>query len=179
MVEKRSGSTRTTISVPRDLKRRMDKVTEDVNWSAIACQAFEQKLGEIASKKEKKEMNDVIQRLRASKIESDNQCYASGYAEGQDWAANIAAADELHRLKRLKEQCSGNDWHTIFSATGQWDPSFLSNAIAPDTKDTKFAFDEFWEMCLGDNSERIWEPEFAKGFADGAIDVWSKVKDQL
>ena len=59
-----TGSHRTTISVPLELKKRMDKVKEDVNWSALACRAFEQKLAEVASKKENKTMNDVITRLR-------------------------------------------------------------------------------------------------------------------
>lgn len=44
-----AGSVRTTISIPADLRRRMCKVKEDVNWSALACVAFEAKLLEIAN----------------------------------------------------------------------------------------------------------------------------------
>jgi hypothetical protein len=54
------GSFRTTITVPQDLKERMDAVQVDVNWSAVAARAFEEKLVEIASKKEKREMSDFI-----------------------------------------------------------------------------------------------------------------------
>jgi len=56
MGKKKPGYTRTTISVPADLKGRMNKVKEDVNWSALACQAFQGKLAEIAAKKERKTM---------------------------------------------------------------------------------------------------------------------------
>lgn len=43
---------RTTISLTEDLKRRMSDVEEVVNWSAIACRAFEEKLVEITAKKQ-------------------------------------------------------------------------------------------------------------------------------
>ncbi|MHC4179286.1 MAG: hypothetical protein ACYSWU_17370 [Planctomycetota bacterium] len=49
MGKKRQVRSVTSISVPPDLKRRMDKVKEPVNWSAVACQAFEQKLAEISA----------------------------------------------------------------------------------------------------------------------------------
>ena len=58
---------RQTVSIPIVLKQRMDKVAEPVNWSAEAGRAFEAKLAEISSRKEKQNMADVIQRLRASK----------------------------------------------------------------------------------------------------------------
>jgi len=47
MGKKRPNTIRTTISVPRELKGRMDKVKEGVNWSALACQAFQTKLAEL------------------------------------------------------------------------------------------------------------------------------------
>jgi hypothetical protein len=75
MGKKKPGIYRTTISISADLKRRIDKAGEDVNWSAIAARAFESKLADIAAKKEKKNMDDVIQRLRASRtvLGSDEQ----------------------------------------------------------------------------------------------------------
>jgi post-segregation antitoxin (ccd killing protein) len=44
-------TTRTTISVPRDLKDRMDAVGVAVNWSAVACRAFERRVAEIEKRK--------------------------------------------------------------------------------------------------------------------------------
>ena len=48
---------RTTISVPSELKARMDAVDESVNWSAVACQAFELKLAEITKRKGRRTWN--------------------------------------------------------------------------------------------------------------------------
>ena len=38
---------RTTITVPGELKKRMKRAGSKVNWSAVACEAFETKLAEI------------------------------------------------------------------------------------------------------------------------------------
>jgi len=45
----RSGVAHTTISIPFDLKRRMDQVAQCVDWSDVACRAFESWLDEAAS----------------------------------------------------------------------------------------------------------------------------------
>jgi hypothetical protein len=43
---------RANISIPDDLRHRMDEVEgERINWSALACQAFESKLAEIITKR--------------------------------------------------------------------------------------------------------------------------------
>ncbi len=39
-----------TIYVPDELKGRMDEV-EGVNWSPLACQAFESKLAQVITKR--------------------------------------------------------------------------------------------------------------------------------
>ena len=66
---KKTGVTRTSISVLRDLKKRMNKVKEPVNWSGIACRAFEIHLGDITAKKEHKKMSDVIMNLIEYEVE--------------------------------------------------------------------------------------------------------------
>src|SRR6266446_8123193 len=91
-------STRTTISVPAQLKVRMEQVRESVNWSAIACQAFENKLAEIAARKENKSMNDVVERLKASLRSDQGKSFNEGYEAGTNWAENTATAAELARL---------------------------------------------------------------------------------
>ena len=49
---KKSNIYRLCLSVTKDLKRSMDKVAGQVNWSAVAAEAFEIKLAEIASAKD-------------------------------------------------------------------------------------------------------------------------------
>jgi Sec-independent protein translocase protein TatA len=76
MGKKRPYFARTTITIPNDLKRRMDKLPEQVNWSGLACQAFQAKLAEIEAKKERamptnvltgNEKEKLLKRLRPAK----------------------------------------------------------------------------------------------------------------
>ena len=96
MGKKKPGYTRTTISVPADLKGRMNKVKEDVNWSALACQAFQGKLAEIAAKKERKTMivpipgpavADLLAAC-AAVIGTAESAHETGHAEGEVVGAN-------------------------------------------------------------------------------------------
>src|ERR1035441_5723797 len=92
---------RTTISISDDLKKRMDRIKEPVNWSAVAAQAFELKLGEIAHHRKEKTMEHVIERLRASKIQSGSNAEKQGREVGIGWAKEAAEFNELRRLSKL------------------------------------------------------------------------------
>lgn len=46
---KNQKGTRTSISLPGDLKRQMSKVGETVNWSAVACRSFKAKLEDMST----------------------------------------------------------------------------------------------------------------------------------
>ncbi|MBU1702315.1 MAG: hypothetical protein KJ970_12030 [Candidatus Eisenbacteria bacterium] len=186
MAEKHTGTTRTTISVPADLKRRMDKVTEPVNWSALACQAFQGKLAEIASKKEKKNMSDVIERLRASKRSSDSECYKDGYAAGQEWAKNRAEARELERLDSLQARLAHEPsygWNEYFdsdygsSAYGLGERLYFD--LDPEYNGDRSAAKDFWECVVGEKISSDLPDEFIRGFAEGALSIWNEVQGKL
>jgi hypothetical protein len=103
---------RTTISVPADLKRRMDTLKESVNWSALACRAFEDKLAEIATKAEQDGLDAIIQRLRATK---PDLIYQQGQQDGRRWASEQAECDDLLRLERLHDRKrAGGEWEKFF-----------------------------------------------------------------
>jgi hypothetical protein len=183
MNQQKSGSYRTTISIPQDLKRRMDKDGPDVNWSAIAATAFEVKLAEIVAKKAKKNMADVIQRLRASKQQGEAQVYQDGFAEGQEWAKDRAEALELQRLERFRESLRNLEWDLQFK-TSETDAYGVSDRfvwmVRPETEGARELCAEFWEQAIGEvNLNRIQEDDFVRGFAEGALDVWAEVKSEL
>src|SRR5262249_27023394 len=92
------GVVRTNISLPRELKARMDAAPSSVNWSAVAAQAFEAKLLELESQKEVKSMDDVIARLKAAAELEANEDYQAGFKAGQQWAKEQATPKELRRL---------------------------------------------------------------------------------
>jgi hypothetical protein len=180
LMSKTSGSTRTTISVPADLKRRMDKVKEPINWSALACAAFEQKLAEVAARKERKDMDDVIQRLRGSKQQHATESAQAGAAAGEQWAKDTAEAVELERLEQ-ERVATGHDWDRLFDEDR--DPAdWLYDVMHPGHESDRFAPSsrEFWEQQIGeDDLHLIDDNEWLRGFAFGAIQVWREVQSKL
>jgi hypothetical protein len=173
-----SKHARTTISIPPDLKARMDAVDESVNWSALACQAFERKLAEIIKRKGSGNLSDVISRLRVSKRKFENEQYQEGHAAGQVWAKEEAEAEELIRLRDWKNQC-GNDWDDSFrdddqSAYGACER--LVFHIWPEDDGDRGAVSDFWVQRGYEDYRR---GDFVRGFADGALVIWNEVRDKI
>ncbi len=114
-----SGVVRTNISVPRELKTRMERV-QGVNWSAVASEAFERKLLELASKMEVKGMDDMVARLKAAAELEANQEYQDGHLLGEKWAAEKATPRQLRRLQALADdpKCGLTDWLNYVAADG-------------------------------------------------------------
>ena len=171
MARKKPNTIRTTISILRDLKRRMAKVGEDVNWSALACQAFEEKLAAIAIKKEKTVISDVVVRLRASKRASANQDFREGFACGRSWTELSAEAVELERLQSLwdrlqHEQTHGWEWWFNHGDPRSTADELLSEMSAGNEYDAEIF-------------EGVKSNEWLRGFAEGALDVWAQVRDHL
>ncbi len=166
-----TSGNRVSIYVPADLKRRMDKTKEDVNWSTLACAAFEMKLGEIATKKEKKNMDDVIQRLRAAKLEEGTEAYTEGVTAGRSWASDEASPSQLNRLSRFLDGIDFESWvdgnNSAFSI-GQ----LFAFEILGTGEDRNLAA-SFWQDNVIDDRD------YLRGFAAGAMDIWQQVKSRI
>jgi hypothetical protein len=176
---------RTTISVPPALKEQMETVETSVNWSALACRAFEDKLAEIAAHKEKKDMNDIVTRLRASKRQAEDAQYKAGAEAGREWAGDTAEADELQRLERWSAETRQHwGWDKLFTeGNGSDSPvaELVVSTVWPDA-DGNYGYSsvqDLWEQALGDNTSAKDDPSFVKGFVEGALALWDEVKDQL
>jgi len=176
-----ANTTRTTISVPAGLKRRMDAIKEPVNWSAIACRAFEHKLAEIITRRGAKSMNDVIARLRASKEETETVEYQLGHTAGRDWAAKKAKVPELKHLEALWDQLLPYDWDS-WCEEGDNDAYSLAERIyftlRPDEGRDRSRAELFWSETVGENYTAR-DAEFYRGFAKGAIHLWREVSDRV
>jgi len=175
-----------TIYVPDNLKERMDRIKEDVNWSNIACRGFEQKLGEIASRKEKKKMADAVQRLRAWKHQHESRLFKEGFDWGQDWAKDDASVTQLKRLEMLYNRLSNEpvyNWEHFFAfdANNAYTVyELLYFQLEPDHNGDRESARDFWERAVGDDGDtNIQEGELVRGFAEGALDIWRSVKHQL
>jgi len=173
---------RTTISIPHELKKRMDRVKEPVNWSALACQAFESKLYEIQKLKEIRTMTNVIERLRASKRETESADFESGLTAGREWGMKSAEFKELERLSDFCRESKGGveGWLELFDITHTNAASLAERVCSVVQGDDECAcsdVDEFWEDIA---SETDREPaEWLRGFTEGAVAVFREVEDQL
>ena len=152
--------TRTTISVPPALKEQMEAVETSVNWSALACRAFEEKLAELAAHKEKKDMRDIVTRLRASRRQAEDAQYKAGAEAGREWVEDTAEADELVRLERWKtaakwewDHIFGGDPNRNYSAAEQ-----VAFVIWPEHDGNYTMSQVFWERALGDGASGMEDP---------------------
>jgi len=165
---------RTTISVPATLKVRMDQLAERVNWSALACEAFEQKLAALITAKGAKTMEEVVLRLQASKQKQLSALFEVGYQAGAEWARQVAEYDHLERLATAYAG-SSSDWDRNFEhAPRHW----FAQLVAP-----AWECEAFWEAALAvaDLSDEfdVADPDFVRGFASGALAIWHAVKGKL
>jgi hypothetical protein len=175
---------RTTISVPLDLKERMDAVTEQVNWSTVACRAFEQELAEIASRKEEKTMDDVVQRLRAAAMLEAKEEYRHGVEKGRAWVNKSAAPRQLRRLQELDDH-PVESVRTFLQARSHDRRREIAHGLykllnSQEQGARKGDVEAFWREVLGNEGARqIEDFDFALGFCHGALGVWDKVKCKL
>jgi hypothetical protein len=125
---------RVTLYIPDDLKARMDEVSEAVNWSAIAQQAFRDVVINLAARKETATMDDVVERLRASKQSYVETEHKAGLAVGEEWAKEAAKYGELLRIAKAVEE-----------ARREIDVQTLQDLIDPEHKMDPGDWGSFWE----------------------------------
>lgn len=184
MPRQTGGIFRTTVSIPSDLKARMDAVTEPVNWSSVAARAFEEKLAEIASRKQEKNMSDVMQRLRASKLRGQDERTKAGHTAGVAWARSSAEVSQLESLSAFLERLDGepsgrdeffSDYYGS-SAFSTAERLFKKIEVNEYEKNDRGAAAAFWKDVAG---EEKLDDAFLRGFAEGVESFWVEVRDQL
>jgi hypothetical protein len=174
---------RTTISIPSELKERMDAIKDQVNWSAVAARAFQAELDWI-NRRSKRTMNkeDIVKRMKAEAEEDSKEEYQEGYEMGKDWAQEYAKPRELRALDNLSRN-SGCDLSVTLAvyvngmnhsiAWGLWQAIYKQEPNHDEVR-------RFWEEALGDdNADRIEDQDFARGFCEGALAIWEEVKDEV
>lgn len=174
MAKKVSAIARRTISLPRDLDRRMEK-TAGVNWSEVARLAFEARLSELTPPKELKEMANVINRLRELAKEETSAAEKAGIECGREWAKETATPKELRRLDEFRSD--RNYEESMLMIDGQEGAPSLNvlSAIQGSEADWRDA-EEFFSS---ESQPMLSEEGFATGFVDGALEVWHQVKDAI
>jgi hypothetical protein len=167
---------RTTITVPPDLKARMDAVEEEVNWSAVAAQAFEQRLAQIIQRQGARDMNDVIDRLRASTKRVADRQYQKGLKDGAEWTGSTADVDELDRLDNLYSRCHPTAYFD-FPPADMWSGQAVAAEILGVEKVSDMAIIRLKTKEIF-GSERP-HAQYVKGFVKGAVELWRYVRERL
>jgi hypothetical protein len=177
-----TNSYRMTITIPVSVKEHMDQVKEQVNWSAVAAEAFQRKVVEIRTRRTKAMTKAaIISRLKAAG-EADPKGFEAGRAFGRKWGEEKAPPRYLRNLARNPEEAfewkvdpdpapyEGGPYRTISYTLARviTDESGGENAQA------------FWAETVGaDGYELADKEDFARGFVAGALEVWEEVKDEL
>ena len=156
---------RINVSVPDELKTRMDEVGEAANWSAIAQRAFSEAVATHLIRKDDTDMESVVERLRASKYRLEEGAVEAGKEAGRTWAKERAEYDELDRLATLNENHSDIVGVVV-----------LQNYIDPEEDLDEHQWARFWEENFGRGRPN---DAFARGFAEGAASVFQEVADQI
>ncbi|MEM1111511.1 MAG: hypothetical protein AAGI11_06355 [Pseudomonadota bacterium] len=181
---------RTTISIPDQLKARMDTVKAPPNWSGIAARAFERELDRIESVELFKEegMSETTQRLEASRqkhlAESGETMEEKGRRLGMIWAEKHA---EYSELKNLSDSNEVDPDGTTASASGlpiaiRFNPAMSEDDMLLAVEEGRDETRDFWETHAGDywriallDGEADMDAlggSFREGFLDGAFSVW-------
>jgi hypothetical protein len=126
------------VYVSDDLKARMDRAADGVNWSSVAQSAFEKALA-LYPTMEGSKMSAVLERLKASKAEQVDSVAAAGFAAGRAWAES--AADYL-TLKRVGEydwsDDEGDDIAALFEQIARVEPeTFWANHPKEERRETE------------------------------------------
>ena len=171
---------RTTISISDDLKKRMDRIKEPVNWSAVAADAFEYKLREIVRNQEGKTMDVVIERLRASRARSGMDYFALGQARGIEWAKQTAEFGELRRLERFDFVDMLEHHSAKPDGASSWSEKIAFDILPGPNAHTPAEALEFWKSSAGVlDKEHLKSVKFLHGFVTGAVSIYEQVKEAL
>jgi hypothetical protein len=165
---------RTTITIPQKLKDQMDALEAQVNWSAVAAEAFQRKVAEVRSGKERLTVkSQVIERLRKAG-QADPQGFEAGRAAGRKWAEEKALPRHLRALENaLDFYVPDQDEESPWGAPDNLARAFEVISSVGESR-------TFWREAIGPKGfELMLVEDFARGFIAGAREVWDEVRGEL
>ena len=122
-----------------------------------------------------KDFSGVISRLRALKEASDVDNQKSGFEAGQKWAENDADLNEFRRLEKASDSESyRSGWSELFEGENS---AVALHAVIVGYSSAAEAL-EFFES-YGASQEEMQDGTYIRGFAEGALEIWKAVKDEL
>ena len=163
-----TAAARVNISVPVELKDRMAAASESnvINWSAFARHGFESALASL--ERVRSDQAETVVRLRASKVQCEQQDLIEGRLAGRAWAEGRADYRMLRRLLKSVER-----------RPDVWDRPWerLRKLVDPSEKFTEesvlqFFFDDEY-------SDYPQYPSYVASFIEGALDLWLTISREV
>jgi hypothetical protein len=150
---------RINVYVPDSMKERMDALADQVNWSEAAQAAFNREI--MNRNVEVENMEQVIERLKASKAEYEISENQRGRKAGHEWACRYASYGALKVVSDLELEGTG--------FAEQFDVALGNNPREGAS---------FW---IDEDTGRVKYPsdKYVFGFWDAADDVFAQVEDKL
>lgn len=151
---------RINLSIPDGIKQEMDGI-DGVNWSSVAADAFQEVI--TRNKPRGDSMNEIKERLMASKARYEKEMTETGEGYGRDWAKNDAEYEELLRLQKCENY-----------------PEALSELfwMIADSQEDSSSQRDFLEAVFGDSwsadASKYDNPHFCEGFAKGALALFDE-----
>lgn len=149
------------VYIPDAKMPEVEEWREKVNFSQLFMEAFERAvlLEKTLEKLERKEMQDVIKRLKAEQEEDFRTGETKGREDGQQWAKNDAALADLRRICEADEDTPESMEDMLI--TGDWCDN-----------------DYFDTQSKGCDRDCFMRGYF-RGFVEGATSIWEQVKSHL
>lgn len=185
-----SPSVRMTISVPAELRHQMDALAAkaDVNWSQLACNAYEAAVAKQAGKKDELSLDDLITRVRVSKQQTTDEKYRQGLELGAKWAESFGYEDFL-RLEDFVTSLTDVVWKDLANTKGSQKISARllrtldgGGALSEDAKSNWMAdVPRVSEVGVprGRSQDLHNNIPFLRGYCDGAMKIWLQIKDKI
>jgi hypothetical protein len=160
----------------------MDKLGEDINWSALAAEAFKAEVDRRKVQKAAlrgKAMEATIERLQTSKKQHMASATARGRLAGIFWARSTGSFGDLSALGNLDL----DDFFDGFpgnSRTGIAYHEYLAwNILGPSDHTHEQAAD-FWRRAIDNvNEEDLRSLDYLRGFSEGAREVYEAVEKKM
>ena len=162
---------RTTVGVPDELWKKMEKWKESLNYSKIfqtaISEVIKRKEGLQLRLKEDFDMEATIERLREEKLDGEGDYFEFGKEEGFV-LAKIAHYSELKYVVNDWEWEKGDDPRQQpegMESLGNYFESIIEN-------DEGLGFDKF-----GETYETL--DRFVEGFIEGVKSFWNEIEDKI
>ncbi|WP_298876829.1 hypothetical protein [uncultured Bradyrhizobium sp.] len=157
---------RINVSVPDSLKERMSALDDRVNWSEVAQAAFEREVTARTFKGD--DMEGVIERLRASKDQYEDEERDNGIVHGREWAKRRASFKELKAIAQID---FGSGYFEEFDMGMKVD-EVLNNDVRNEGPEASLWSDGSSNLVMPGNA-------YVEAFVEGAKEVWDEVSDKI